>query len=195
MRDWSRDLRARLAALHLSPARESEIVEELSQHLDDRYDELRGGGASDDEARRLALQELNESGGLAGRMNALSQAHTPALVVQGQASSGWLRGVWQDVRYAMRVVKREPGFAATIVMTLGLGIAVNSTVFTIVNAVALRPLPFDDAERIVQLNVRQVGNAQNPVSELSYLDFQDWQNARGTFEQIVATEERPVDIS
>ena len=193
--DWGRDLRARLAELRLSPEREAEIIEELSQHLDDRHDELRRAGASDEDARRLALDELNESGGLAGRMRSLSQARTTVPVVHGQASARWLRGLWQDLRYAMRTVTREPGFAATIVVTLGLGIAVNSTVFTIVNALALRSLPFEDAERIVQLNVRHVGNAQNPISELSYLDFQDWQNARGTFEHIAATEERPVDIS
>ena len=86
-------------------------------------------------------------------------------------------------------MKRQPWFAATIVVTLGLGIAVNNTVFTIVNAVVLRPQPFESADRIVQLNVRNVGNAQNPVSEL-YPDFQEWQTARRTFEHIVATEER-----
>ena len=106
-----------------------------------------------------------------------------------------MRGVWQDLRYAVRTVRRQPGFAATIVLTLALGIAVNTTVFTIVNAVALRPLPFESADRIVQLNVRNVDNAQNPVSELSYLDFQEWQSARRTFEQIAATEERPVGIA
>jgi putative ABC transport system permease protein len=116
-------------------------------------------------------------------------------LVHGQSSPGWLRGFWRDVRYAARMMKRQPWFAATIVVTLGLGIAVNSTVFTIVNAVALRPMPFQDADRIVQLNVRNLGNAQNPVSELSYPDFQEWQTARRTFEQIAATEERAVDIA
>ncbi len=128
-------------------------------------------------------------------MQGLSQARTPAPIVHGPQGGGLLRGVWQDLRYAVRTVKRQPGFSATIVLTLGLGIAVNTTVFTIVNAMALRPLPFESADRIVQLNVRNVDNAQNPVSELSYLDFQEWQSARRTFEQIAATEERPVGIA
>ena len=68
MRDWSHDLRGRLAELRLSPAREAEIVEELSQHLDDRYEELRANGSSDADARRLAVEELSEAGGLAQRM-------------------------------------------------------------------------------------------------------------------------------
>ena len=195
MPDWSRHLRECLADLRLSPAREAEIVEELSQHLDDRYEELRAAGLNDADARRLAIEELSETGELARRMNALSQAHAPAPVVHGRSSEGLLRGIWQDLRYATRTARKQPGFATTIVLTLALGIAVNATVFTIVNAVVLRPLPFADAERIVQLNVRNAGNAQNPVSELSYPDFQEWQAARRTFEQVAATEERPVDLS
>ena len=115
------DLRRRLAELRLSPAREAEIVEELSQHLDDRYEELRAAGSSDADARRLALEELNEAGGLAQRMQALSQAHTPPPIVHGQPSGGLLRGVWQDLRYALRTVRRQPGFSATIVVTLAVG--------------------------------------------------------------------------
>ena len=195
MPNWQRDLNVLLAGLHLGPAREAEIVEELSQHLDDRYEELRTAGSSDAEARRLALAELSDGGGLADRMQALSQAHTSAPIVYGRSNGGWLRGLREDVRYAARIMKRQPWFAATIVVTLGLGIAVNDTVFTIVNAVVLRPMPFESADRIVQLNVRNVGNAQNPVSELSYPDFQEWQTARRTFEQIAATEERAVDLA
>jgi len=196
MRDWAPDLRARLAELRLNPAREAEIIEELSQHLDDRYDELRAAGSSDADARRLAIEELSEGGGLAQRMQALSQAHTPAPVVHGKPGAGLLRGVWQDLHCAMRTLRRQPGFVATIVLTLSLGIAVNTMVFTIVNGAVLRTLPFEDPERIVRLNVSNVGNAQNPgPDEISYLELQDWQTARRTFEQIAATAERGVDIS
>ncbi len=195
MSDWSHALHARLAELRLTPAREAEIVEELSQHLDDRYAELRAAGSSDADARRLALEELSEAGGLARRMQALAQAHTPPPIVHGQSAAGLLRGFWQDVRYAGRTVKRQPGFAATIVVTLALGIAVNMIVFTIVNGAALRPLPFAEADRIVQLNVRNVANARSQDSELSYLEFQDWLAAGGSFDHLVGTDERGVDIS
>ena len=193
--DWNDDLRVRLAGLRLSPAREAEIVEELSQHLDDRYEELRAAGSSDADARRLALEELSEAGGLTQRMQSLSQVNQPAPVVPGQLRPGVLRGLWQDVQYAARTARRQPAFAATIVATLALGIAVNSTVFTIVNAVVLRPLPFRDADRLVRLNMRNVGNADNSVSQLSFLDFQDWRAARRTFERMAATVERAVDLS
>ena len=80
-------------------------------------------------------------------------------------------------------------------MTLGLGIAVNAVVFTIVNAAVLRPLPFENAERVVRLGLTNVGNVQNPYSDLSYLDFQEWQTARRTFEQIAAFTDRGVNVS
>jgi predicted permease len=192
---WTGDLRGRLAELRLGPARELEIIEELSQHLDDRYDELRASGSSDAEARRLVIAELGDGGGLEQRMHALSQAHVTPPVVHGQPAAGLLRGLWQDVRYAMRTVRRQPGFAATIVVTIGLGIAVNTMVFTIANAAVLRPLPFEEAERLVRLGVTNVGNARNPTDGISYLDFRDWQAARQTFEQVAAITDRSVDIS
>ena len=93
-------------------------------------------------------------------------------------------------------MRRQPGFAATIVVTLAVGIAVNTTVFTIVNAAVLRPMPFKDADRLVNLSVANVGNAQNPNAGVSYLDFQDWQtppNARSR--RSLATAERTAAIS
>ncbi|HVQ14001.1 MAG TPA: ABC transporter permease, partial [Vicinamibacterales bacterium] len=195
MPEWTADLHARLAGLKLTPARDAEIVEELSQHLDDRYEELRASGSSDADARRMALEELSETGELAERMQTLSQAHVPLPIVHGQAGRRPMHGLLEDLRYAARAMRKQPGFTAIVVLTLGVGIAVNATVFTIVNALALRPLPFEDADRIVQLNLWNVDNAENPISELSYPDFQEWQSARRTFEQIAATDERPVDIS
>jgi hypothetical protein len=84
MRDaWIEHLRPRLAALRLDPAREAEIIEELSQHLDSRYDDLRGSGTSDADARSLAIQELLEPDTLASYMRPLRQANMSPPVVQG----------------------------------------------------------------------------------------------------------------
>jgi putative ABC transport system permease protein len=104
-------------------------------------------------------------------------------------------GLWQDVRYAARILRKRPGFAAAIVLTLGLGIAANTTVFTIVNGALLRELPFEGADRIVSLGVRNLGNAQSQGSGLSYADFQDWRTAQRTFEGIGAAAEDGVDVS
>ncbi len=193
---WSRELHEHLAQLRLTPERAAEIAEELSQHLDDRYEELRRGGASKADARRQAIEELSQGGGLMLRMQTLSQAQLPPAIVQGQSTRSLMRGAWQDVIYAARTMRRQPGFALTIVITLALGIAANMTAFTIVNGAALRPLPFPDSDELVQLNVRDVANARSQDSELSYLEFQEWRAANPrTLEYIVGTDERGVDIS
>jgi hypothetical protein len=190
--EWGRELRDRLATLQLSPSREAEIVDELSQHLDDRY-ELRADGTSGADARRLAIAELDEAGGLAQRMGVLSQAHVSLPIVPGTRRGGLLRGLWQDLHDAACTMRRHPGFAAAIVATLAFGIAVNTTAFTIVNGVVFRPLPFDHADRIVELNVRNVAKRQE--GKLSYLELRDWQASQTTLERIIGTSERRVDIS
>jgi predicted permease len=193
--DWRHDLHQRLAQLRLTPEREAEIVEELSQHLDDRCEELRAAGMSDEDARRRAIDELSLDGGLADRMQTLSQARAPQPLAHGQPSRSLVRGLTQDMVYAVRAMRRQPGIALTIVITLALGIAVNMTAFTIVNGAALRPVPFQDAEELVQLNVRNVTDAASQDSELSYRELQEWRAATQTLEYIVGTEERGVDIS
>ena len=191
-RDWTHDLRVHLVGLRLDPAREAEIVEELSQHLDDRYEELRTGGASHDEARRLVLDELSESGTLTRLMRRLAQAQTPAPVAPGTPSGGLLSGLWQDLRYALRMLRQHPGVTATIVLTLGIGMAVNATVFTIVNAAVLRPFPFEEADRVVQIGMAML---PGDVGTLSYPDLEEWQAATTTLEQVGASRQTGMTIA
>ncbi len=89
----------------------------------------------------------------------------------------------QDVRYALRVFARSPGFVAMAVIALGLGIGANTTVFSFVNAYLLRPLPtVKDAGRIAQLNCLRRGNWVG----VSYLDFLDWKRQNHVFEDLSA---------
>jgi predicted permease len=149
---WSEHLRRRLASLHLSPAREAEIIEELSQHLDERYDELRAGGASAADARRLALEELQDDDALAHAMHPLRQAHVPLPIAPGAHRQRVLGDLWQDVRYAARMLRRQPGFAAAVVLTLALGIGANTAIFSLVNATLFQRLPVPDRDRLVYVN-------------------------------------------
>src|SRR5687768_8589915 len=110
MPEWADDLRARLAPLRLSPTREAEIVEELSQHLDDRYRELIAGGASPDEARRVALGEFRSSSALAQHLAPLRQAQTPPPITPGATSGSVLGDLLQDARYAVRTFVRQRAF-------------------------------------------------------------------------------------
>src|SRR6185436_10069837 len=98
MRNWTEHVRPRLSSLRLSPAREQEIVEELSQHLEDRWRELVAGGAGEDEATRLALAEFREGNLLAKYMAPLQQSRTPVPIVPGTSTGHVLHDVWQDFR-------------------------------------------------------------------------------------------------
>jgi putative ABC transport system permease protein len=181
MPDWSDELRRRLARLQLRPEREAEIVEELSEHLEERYRELRDGGTPDAEARRLVGQELLEPEALATDMAALRQSHSRPSLAPGAPSPSWLGGLWQDLRYAARTLSKQPGFTAAAVLTLALGIGANSAIFALVDATLLRPLPFPHAERLVAVWERSETTARARVSPRNLVD---WNQRSRTFEAI-----------
>ncbi len=91
----------------------------------------------------------------------------------------------QDLRYALRTLRKSPGFAFTAILTLALGIGANTAIFTVVNAVLLRPLPFAEPERLVRLYGAEQLRGRNDLN-LSVPDLADFRNQAKSFEQIAA---------
>ena len=96
-----------------------------------------------------------------------------------------MRALFQDLKYGCRILARNPGFAAVAILTLGLGIGANTAIFTVVNGVLLRPLPFADPSRIVLVLER---NANFPsLVSTSYENYKDWRDQSHSFESMQAS--------
>ena len=90
--------------------------------------------------------------------------------------------LFQDLRFALRLMLKSPGFSAIAIITLALGIGANSAIFSVVNAVLLRPLPFNDPSRLVLVEER----SKYPTITVSYLNYLDWRDQSHSFESMQA---------
>src|SRR5918997_4866066 len=105
MPDWKEVVRRRLSGSGLAPTREAEIVEELAQHLEDRYEQSLRGGAVEEEARRVALLELNESDLLTQELRRVERPYRPEPPTpEARRSVNMFGGLWQDLRYGARML-------------------------------------------------------------------------------------------
>ena len=176
MPDWKHEIRRRLTDLNLEPAREAEIVEELSQHIEDRYADLLATGATPEEAARAALAELSESELLAPALRRVERSVTTPRVVLGNQRRGrkkLISDFWQDLQYGARMLLK-PGFALIAIVTLALGIGVNTALFTVFDAFVLKPLPLKDPDSITTIEgLTRDGKRNRLFSYLDYLDYRD----------------------
>ena len=153
MPDWKKEIRRRLAKLQLAPARESEIVEELAQHLEDRYQELLAGGTSDTDAEQLTLADLSENELLACELQKVERKTPPEPIVAGtNRRINIVADIWKDLRYGLRMLLKRPGFTAIAVITLALGIGASTAIFSAVNPILFESLPYPDADQIVTIS-------------------------------------------
>jgi predicted permease len=172
---WATAVRERLSALRLSATREAEIIEELSQHLDDRYVEAITRGAGHEEALRAALDAFQANDVLAQRMATLRQANAPTPVALGASTGRPFTDLQHDLRYAVRTFRKQRAFAFAAVLTLALGLGATTAIFSVVYGVLLKPLPFDEPESLV--SVRQhaplgAGTNQGPATYFTYRENQ-----------------------
>ena len=107
---------------------------------------------------------------------------------------GWMHAFWQDVRYALRLSIAQPGITLLAVITLALGIGANTAIFSAVNAVLLRPLPYPDADRLVMLFEKRAreGVVDAPVAPA---DFLDWESRQQSFDAIAGMSVGAADLT
>ncbi len=184
MPDWQHEIRKQLPDLNLAPAREAEIVEELAQHAEDRYQELLLGGATEAEARRTALDEIGSRELLSAQLRSLERPDGPDPAVFGAASRGrLLGGVGQDFRYAFRTLRKSPGFTAVAMLALALGIGANTAIFSVVNGVLLQPLSYPEPGRLLRIYET---SSQFGQFSVAYPNFIDWRRESRSFTDLAA---------
>ncbi len=190
MPEWKEETGKRLAGLKLEPAREAEIVEELAQHLEDRYRELLAVGMTEAEARQKAVEELSEQNLLVHELRTVQRATKESFVPGGGRGTTVMADLRQDLRYGWRMLAKNPGFTAVAMLTLALGIGVNTTVFSLVSSMLLRKPPVHDPDRLMMLLSRNPG-AESPADEANRLpvsapDFLDWRAQTTSFSGMAA---------
>ncbi len=151
---WLRTLPLRVRAL-LKPADVTrELDEELQFHLDQQIADLVSRGIAPADARTIALRAM---GGLERRKDEMREVRRVSVV----------ENLWRDGRHALRTLRRNPAFTAVAVLTLAIGIGANTDIFTMINAILLRPLGYADPSRLVAIQYQQA----QTVAPATFLDW------------------------
>ncbi|MGB7352506.1 MAG: ABC transporter permease, partial [Acidobacteriaceae bacterium] len=173
------DLRFRVRALFRREAVEAELDDELRFHFEKAVEKLERQGVPAEEARRQARLAFGGSEQVAEDCR---DARGTSLV----------ENTAQDMRYALRVLRRDPGFATVMILTLGLAIGANSAIFSVVEGVLLRPLPFPQANRLVRLFE---SSAAYPKFQLNPGDFHDYRERSRSFAGMAGFSRQDLQIS
>ncbi|HEY0320071.1 MAG TPA: ABC transporter permease [Pyrinomonadaceae bacterium] len=170
----------KLRALLRSGAVDHEMDEELCYHLEREIEQNMAGGMTSDEARYAALRGF---GGMEQAREQCREARGVRLI----------EDLWQDLCYSRRMLRKNPGFTLVAVLTLALGIGANTAIFSVVNAVILRPLPYNEAGKLVWIwgSNEQLGVKQG---YLSVADIFDFQRQCTQFESIAAWTTLPINL-
>ena len=195
MPDFKVEIRARLAEVGLSPVREAEIVEELSQHLEDEYERALSCGASEDEARQQVLEQLNTPDLLRRELKHVEPRGSEDPIALGtERKTNIFADLQQDLRYGLRTLAKNPAFTSIAIIALALAIGANSAIFSVVDAVLLRPLPFKNPNQLVMLweNAAHLGFPRDTPSPANFLD---WQKQVTSFTGMAAMSERSFNLT
>ncbi|HMY75514.1 MAG TPA: ABC transporter permease, partial [Blastocatellia bacterium] len=182
--DWKPEIRRRLASSQLAPTREAAIVEELAQHLDDCYEESLAGGATEAEAHQQTLAELSDSELPTQELRLVEHQAAPESIVLGtNRRMNMFADIRQDLCFGARMLLKQPGFALTAVFVLALTLGANTAIFSVIEAVLLRPLPYREADRLCVL-WKSVPARNIEWDWTSYPTILDWSEQSRAFEEM-----------
>jgi predicted permease len=150
---------------------DDELDREIRDHLELEAEERRQDGLSDEEARFAARRAF-------GNVTRVKET------VHESSPWAWLERLWQDAHQALRMLAKSPGFTTVAILTLALGIGANTAIFSVVEEVLLRPLPFADPGRLVHIAI--VSKATGQRDWVGYRDVEDWRERSRSFESVGA---------
>src|ERR1700735_1014517 len=200
MCDWKQFVREHLPPLGLSGAREQEIVEEIAQQIEDAYSEAISRGLARQQADAHAIAQIPDWNLLAQEIRRAEQPI--ANEIASRVPQEWREALHeehfrkhrggnmfadllQDIRYAFRMLRKSPGFTSIVVLTLALGIGANATIFSVINAVLLRPLPYSQPEQLVRIYESNPAKGW-PTFSVSAPNFLDWRAQSHLIEKMAA---------
>lgn len=154
-----------------------ELDAEMRSHMQHRADDLERSGLPRTEAERRARVEF---GGYVRFKEESSEA----------LGKNWIDAIWHDVRYSARMLRKSPGFSIAAVITLALGIGANAVVFSVLNALILRPLDLPGSQ-----NLYTIDQGRDHTPSQSYLDYKDLRDRTHSFDGIVAYEIAPAGLT
>ena len=155
---WWNIVRMRLRSLARHGRVEGDLDKELRFHLEQQTEENLALGMPPADARRAALRRL---GGVAQIQEEC----------RDMRRTNYIENLWHDLHYAMRMLAKSPGFSVVIVLTLALSIGANSAIFSVIDGVLLRPLPYPEADRIVRVFFHSATYAKFPLNPFDFRDF------------------------
>lgn len=194
VRDWSQFVRSRLSLPQLTPEREARIIREIAAQLEDFYREALAGGESDAEADAYARSQVGDWERMAQDLRKADHFHikprlerlSDAIEHIAEPKRGlpkMMADMLMDVRYGIRQMVKTPGFTLVAILTLAFGIGASTAIFSIVNGVMLRPLPYPEPDDIVVVSevLKQYGRFS-----VAPANFLDWRQQNTVFERIAA---------
>ena len=186
MPDFRKIVRERIAALRLQAIAELDLIEELAQHLEDRYKEMRIGGATEPEAYQETVSELDDMYPIEAEMRNQRMPKHHAVPAGDTLRGNFLVDLWRDLRYTWRTVRKSPTFAVFVVLTLALGIGANTTVFTVINTLVLNPLPVPKSSELVAVATAEAKTTSKSSMPLpiSYTNLKDYEAKNEVFERL-----------